>query len=106
MDFKTANRRVLEAINTEQLKIYSLGYQKLTGETADYMEIYHLDSENMAREPITADMSVAVENEVRQAVDKIRRNELPKKCSREKCSKCHLSHLCLSRMERKTYIGG
>ncbi|MDE5885535.1 MAG: ATP-dependent helicase [Oscillospiraceae bacterium] len=106
VDFKTATRRVLEAISTEQLKIYALGYQRLTGEMADYMEIYHLDSENTARVPVTEDLAVRVENEIRQVVDCIRKNELPKKCSKEKCSACHLSHLCLSKAERKTYTGG
>lgn len=106
VDFKTANKRVLEAIDTEQLKIYSLGYQKLTGQTADYMEIYHLDSENTAREPVTTDLTTAVETEIRQAADNIRKNNLPRHCSAESCSKCHLSHLCLSKTEQKKYIGG
>ena len=36
----------MESINKEQLKIYALGYQELTGGTwADYMEVYQLDSE-------------------------------------------------------------
>lgn len=106
VDFKTANKRVLEAIDTEQLKIYSLGYQKLTGQTADYMEIYHLDSENTAREPVTANLATTVETEIRQAADNIRKNNLPRRCSAESCSKCHLSHLCLSKAEQKNYIGG
>lgn len=106
VDFKTANKRVLEAINTEQLKIYSLGYQKLTGEMADYMEIYHLDSENTAREPVTSEMISNVENDIINAVEKIRNNELPKRCSKENCSKCYFSHLCLNKAEYKTYIGG
>lgn len=106
VDFKTANKRVLDAIDTEQLKIYSLGYQKLTGQTADYMEIYHLDSENTAREPVTADLATTVETEIRQAADNIRKNNLPRHCSAESCSKCHLSHLCLSKTEQKKYTGG
>lgn len=106
VDFKTANKRVLEAINTEQLKIYSLGYQKLTGEMADYMEIYHLNSENTAREPVTSEMISNVENDIINAVEKIRNNELPKRYSKENCSKCYFSHLCLSKMEQKNYIGG
>lgn len=104
VDFKTANKRVLEVINTEQLKIYTLGYQRLTGKMADYMEIYHLDSENTARVAVTDSLITDVETEIRQAVDCIQKNELPKKCSKENCSKCHLSHLCLSRAEQKKYI--
>lgn len=103
VDFKTANRRVLDAINTEQLKIYTLGYQRLTGQLADYMEIYHLDSENTARQPVSADLIEGVEAEIKQAADSIRRNDLPRKCSKENCSKCRLGHLCLSRTEQKQY---
>lgn len=101
VDFKTANKRVLDAINTEQLKIYTLGYYKLTGEMADYMEIYHLDSENRATKPITDGLIADVESEIRSAAENIRKNNLPKKCSKETCSKCHHSHLCLSKREQK-----
>lgn len=103
VDFKTANRRVLDAINTEQLKIYTLGYQRLTGQLADFMEIYHLDSENTARQPVGADLIEGVEAEIKQAADSIRRNDLPRRCSKENCSKCRLGHLCLSRAEQKQY---
>lgn len=103
VDFKTANRRVLDAINTEQLRIYTLGYQRLTGKLADFMEIYHLDSENSAREPVGADLIEGVATEIRQAADSIRRNDLPRRCSKETCSKCRLGHLCLSRKEQRQF---
>lgn len=103
VDFKTANKRVLEAINSQQLKIYALGYHLLTGAMADFMEIYHLDSENTAREPVTSATLEGVETEIKQAADSIRRNDLPRKCSKENCSKCRLGHLCLSRAEQKQY---
>lgn len=103
VDFKTANKRVQEAINSEQLKIYALGYQKLTGTPADFMEIYHLDSENTARELVTTATVEGVEAEIRQAADSIRRNDLPKNCSKESYSKCRLGHLCLSKADQKKY---
>lgn len=97
VDFKTANKRVAEAINTEQLKIYTLGYQRLTGEMADSMEIYHLDSEHTAREEVADGLIENVESEIREAADRIRKNDLPRQCDAAKCAKCHLNHLCLSR---------
>lgn len=106
VDFKTANKRVLEQLSKEQLKIYALGYKHLTGELADCMEIYHLDSENYARLPVTKETLTGVEEEIRSAADKIRRNDLPRKCSKENCSKCHLSHLCLGRKEQRELLGG
>ena len=104
VDFKTANKRVLEAINSQQLKIYALGYQRLTGSMADFMEIYHLDSENTAREPVTAATLDGVETEIKQAADSIRRNDLPRRYSKENCLKCRINHLCLGRKDQANLI--
>lgn len=103
VDFKTANKRVMEEINTQQLKIYALGYKELTGQTADYMEIYHLDSQNDVRNNVTENVISEVAQEIRDAADDIRNNHLPRKCSLEKCTKCHINYLCLSKKEQKQY---
>lgn len=103
VDFKTANKQVVEEINTQQLKIYALGYKELTGQTADYMEIYHLDSQNSARNNVTENVISEVAQEIRDAADNIRNNHLPRQCSLEKCSKCHINYLCLSKKEQKQY---
>lgn len=106
VDFKTANKEVQESINKEQLKIYALGYQKLTGTKADYMEVYQLDSENSAKESITDNMIEEVRTEIKDAAANIRRNHLPRKCARENCSKCHFNYLCLSKAEKKDFAIG
>lgn len=103
VDFKTANKRVMEEMNTQQLKIYALGYKELTGQTADYIEIYHLDSQNSARNNVTENVILEVAQEIRDAANNIRNNHLPRQCSLEKCSKCHLNYLCLSKREQKQY---
>lgn len=103
VDFKTANKEVVESINKEQLKIYALGYQELTGETADYMEVYQLDSEKSMKEYVTENVIHDVRKEITDAAVNIRNNYLPRKCNKENCSKCHLNHLCLSKTEKKQY---
>lgn len=103
VDFKTANKEVQEAINKEHLKIYALGYQELTGTTADYMEIYQLDSGNSARECITDSVIEGVRTDIKDAAANIRGNHLPRKCARENCGKCHFNYLCLSRAEKKAF---
>ena len=103
VDFKTANKEVQESINKEQLKIYALGYEELMGTKADYMEVYHLDSENNVRESITDRMIEEVQTDIKDAAAKIRRNHLPRKCDKENCSKCHFNYLCLSKAEKKTF---
>ncbi len=104
VDFKTANKKVIESINKEQLKIYALGYQELTGTTADYMEVYQLDSEHKAREAITDDVIEEVKKDITNAATNIRANNLPRKCNKENCSKCHLNYLCLGKQEKKQLL--
>lgn len=103
VDFKTANKEVSESIKKEQLKIYALGYQELTGEKADYMEVYQLDSERRMKENVTETVIEDVRKEIKDAADNIRKNNLPRKCNKDNCSKCHLNHLCLSKTEKKEY---
>lgn len=103
VDFKTANRDVTECINAEQLKIYALGYQVLTGEKADYLEIYNLDNSEQQRERVTDELLTNVKKDIRNAANKIRTNDLPRECSSEKCSKCYLNYLCLTRKEKRDF---
>lgn len=103
VDFKTASREVTECINAEQLKIYALGYQKLTGETADYLEIYNLDNSESERQRVTEGLLDNVSRDIRDAASNIRKNDLPRKCCKEKCQKCYLNYLCLSKREKKDF---
>ena len=103
VDFKTASREVTECINAEQLKIYALGYQKLTGETADYLEIYNLDNSESERQRVTEGLLDNVSRDITDAASNIRKNDLPRKCSKEKCQKCYLNYLCLSKKEKQEY---
>ena len=103
IDFKTADRDVTECINTEQLRIYALGYEKLTGESADYLEIYNLDNSESDRQRVTDGLLDEVSNDIKAAAKNIRSNHLPRKCSKEKCMTCHQNHLCLSKTEKKDF---
>ena len=88
---------------SEQLKIYALGYQELTGEKANYMEVYQLDSEKRIKEEVTETVIQDVRKDIADAATNIRNNNLMRKCNKENCSKCHLNHLCLSKKEKKQY---
>ncbi len=39
-----AGKDAEQCLNAEQLKIYALGYQEMTGKRADYLMIYNLDA--------------------------------------------------------------
>lgn len=103
VDFKTASRDVTECINTEQLKIYALGYQKLTGESADYLEIYNLDNSESEKQRVTEGLLDNVSRDIRAAATNIRNNNLPRQCSKKKCQECYLNYLCLSRKEKREF---
>lgn len=104
VDFKTADRDVTECINAEQLRIYALGYQELTGKGADYLEILNLDNAESERVRVTEGLTDSVAQDIRDAAKEIRANRLEKKCSKEKCSTCYLNYLCLSKSEKKLYV--
>lgn len=38
------------------------------------------------------------------AATNIRANNLPRKCNKENCSKCHLNYLCLGKQEKKQLL--
>lgn len=104
VDFKTADRDVTECINAEQLKIYALGYEKLTGERADFLEIYNLDNSEHERQRVTDSLMTDVVSDIKNAANNIRSNDLPRKCSKEKCNNCYLNYLCLNKKEKRTLL--
>lgn len=103
VDFKSANKKVLQSLNSEQLKIYALGYERLTGRKADFLEIHQLETGGTAKEALAATATDDVIAEIKDAAAHIRGNDLPRRCSAEKCAKCHSRHLCLSKAEQRKY---
>jgi len=102
VDFKTQHGDITECINAEQLKIYALGYKELCGEKADYMEVCNLDNGDYQRETITDRTFEEVACNIRDATEKIRSNKMERKCNKQKCSKCYLNYLCLSKEEKSS----
>ena len=71
------------------------------------MEIYNLDNSEQQRERVTDDLLTNVKKDIQDAAEKIRTNDLPRVCIREKCSKCYLNYLCLTQEEKNNMnIGG
>ena len=101
VDFKTQHRDITECVSSDQLKIYALGYQELSGEKADYLEIYNLDNNEHERKRVTESLLNDVKENIVNAASVIRENRLDRVCSKEKCKNCHLNYLCLSTDEKK-----
>ena len=103
VDFKTADRETYLNVSEEQLKIYALGYQKLSGETADFIEFHNLDENDIDRKELSNHDLDKTEEKLVQAANEIRKNALVKNCSVENCSTCYMAHLCLSKTDKKKY---
>ena len=97
VDFKSTARAQDEDVTRDQLHVYAVGYEELTGERADLIEVLNLDEEGKTiREEVEEPLLVAV-----RAQDQGRRRL---RCERttcrgcpvwgEQCTKCDLAELC------------
>jgi DNA helicase-2/ATP-dependent DNA helicase PcrA len=99
VDFKSTDRAQPEDVTRDQLHVYALGYEELTGEDADLIEVLNLDEEGKStREEVEDSLLANVRERVRQAGDALRANTLPRLtawCSH--CDRCDLAGLCRDR---------
>ena len=94
VDLKSNDRAQAEAVTETQLHIYALGYQELTGRSADYVEIYELDEQKQKRRSVDGDFIADVKRDVRTAAAALRSNTLPPKAHKKTCGQCDYCNLC------------
>jgi DNA helicase-2/ATP-dependent DNA helicase PcrA len=96
VDFKSTARAQDEDVTRDQLHVYAVGYQELTGERADLIEVLNLDEQGKTiRELVEDPLLTAVRGRIKAAGDALRDNDLPRlPVWEEKCSKCDLAELC------------
>ncbi|MGH3098294.1 MAG: PD-(D/E)XK nuclease family protein [Streptosporangiales bacterium] len=99
VDFKSTDRAQAEEVTRDQLHVYAVGYQELTGDGADLIEVLNLDEEGAStREEVEESLLAGVRDEIRQAGDALRASHLPRLeswCSH--CDRCDLAGLCRDR---------
>jgi DNA helicase-2/ATP-dependent DNA helicase PcrA len=99
VDFKSTERAQAEDITRDQLHIYAVGFQELTGQRADVLEILNLDQKGKAtRELVNDSLLTGIRGKIAEAGDDLRANRLPRLprwCST--CADCDLAGLCRSR---------
>jgi DNA helicase-2/ATP-dependent DNA helicase PcrA len=96
VDFKSTQDAQSRDLTMEQLSLYALGYQDLTGEKADFLQIYNLDEElpHPDKQELTyKDLNATRERIVNAAKD-IGGNQLSKTCDATKCVTCYQKRLC------------
>ena len=75
VDFKSTEDSQAEAVTRDQLSIYALGYQELTGEAADRIQILNLDDHGKStNDPINAALMTAIQDKVALVAAEIRAN--------------------------------
>ncbi|MBB5786381.1 UvrD-helicase domain-containing protein [Jiangella mangrovi] len=100
VDFKSTERAQAEDVTRDQLHVYAVGYQELTGRSADVIEVLNLDENGKTeREPINDPLLVAVRDRIRDAGEALRTNNLPRLRVWDKhaCGSCDLVALCRER---------
>ncbi len=95
IDFKSSERAQEEDVTIRQLYIYALGYQQLTGQSADLIEIYNLDqgAGTAQRELVEERLLQETEEQVVAAGRYIRDNRL---CRLAHCNGCDMQGICRS----------
>ena len=99
VDFKSTDRAQAEDVTRDQLHVYAVGYEELTGTNADLIEVLNLDEEGKStREEIETHLLTEVRNRIRSAGDAIRGNDLPRRTVWDShCQTCDLAALCRDR---------
>jgi DNA helicase-2/ATP-dependent DNA helicase PcrA len=99
VDFKSTARAQDEDITWDQLHVYAVGYEELTGNRADVVEVLNLDLEGKSeRDRVDGPLLASVRTKIHDAGDALRENELPRHvhwCTA--CDRCDLAALCRSK---------
>ena len=96
VDFKSTARAQDEDVTRDQLHVYAVGYEELTGKRADLIEVLNLDEKGKTiRELVEDNLLSDVRGRIKSAGDSLRRNDLPRiQVWEDRCSKCDLAELC------------
>jgi DNA helicase-2/ATP-dependent DNA helicase PcrA len=86
IDFKSTEDAQAYHATIDQLQLYALGYKVLTGENADFLEIYNLDKNEPYRSELNIDDMDLMKKKIRNAADDIRNNRLDSTCNDPACS--------------------
>lgn len=96
VDLKSSSRTQTEDITEAQLHTYALGYQELTGEQADYVEIYELDERKKKPRSVDIDFINDVRSRTFEAAQALRVGEFLPAPKRDKCANCDYLGFCSS----------
>lgn len=100
IDFKSKDDVQTTNISMEQLSLYALGYQTLTGEKADFLEIFNMDAvadptkRASHKEELRPERLINTKDLIVNAAGKMRANEYEKTKDSGNCAECYKRLLC------------
>jgi DNA helicase-2/ATP-dependent DNA helicase PcrA len=96
VDFKSTDRAQTEDVTRDQLHVYAVGYEELTGQNADLIEVLNLDEEGKStREEVEQSLLEEVQGRIKAAGESLRSNNLTRLASWcSSCESCDLVGLC------------
>jgi len=94
VDLKSSDRAQAEDVTELQLHVYALGYERLTGRDADYVEIYELDDSKQKVRSVDGEFIQDVERHVKAAAADLRMNRFERTGSPTTCARCDYQRLC------------
>ncbi|AEV71531.1 DNA/RNA helicase, superfamily I [Mycolicibacterium rhodesiae NBB3] len=99
VDFKSTDRAQPEEVTRDQLHVYAVGYEELTGENADLIEVLNLDEAGKStREEVESGLLTDVRERIREAGGSLRDNQLNRLASWcMQCERCDLAGICRDR---------
>lgn len=85
IDFKSTEDAQAYNATIDQLQLYALGYKELTGENADFLEIYNMDKNDSNKNELSVKELDSMKEKIINAANSIRNNELNHSCNDPKC---------------------
>jgi len=87
IDFKTADPQKDGKYNAsiDQLRMYALGYKELTGQNADFLEIFNVDKYDIQKYELHNQHIEAIKSKIISAATDIRGNHLDDACNNPDC---------------------
>jgi DNA helicase-2/ATP-dependent DNA helicase PcrA len=81
-------------VTEDQLHIYALGYEELTGKRADYVEVYELDERKRKSRSVDDSFIADVKKKVGKAAQALRESKMPPVPTEKKCGACDYHGMC------------
>lgn len=85
VDFKSEYKEDRHSVGIKQLLLYAMGYKELTGETADYLQIYDFSKGKENNIRLANSELASAEKEIVAAAEQIRTNNLNSTCKKKGC---------------------